>query len=370
MRRPLSVAILGTRGIPAHYGGFETFAEEIACRLAARGWQVRVYGRPGSVGSGALPPGVVSVLLPAVKTKHLETLSHTALSFLHLRRHPTDVALCCNLANAPLLPLATQAGIPTALLVDGFEAERAKWGLSGRGWLTAAEALARHLPSAIVADAGVIERYWQKKSAVPVHRIAYGVEPLSDPGDGILRELGLEPDGYFLYVSRLEPENNAHRVIAAYRRVGGALPLVIVGHAPYAQRYIRRLHRMADSRVRFVGGRYGLAYRQLQAHCRAYIHATEVGGTHPALLEGLAWSPLAIVHDTPENREVAADGGLYFAYRDEAHLAACMTRIADDPAHREAIRARAVARMREHYTWEGVVAAYENLLGELAGGGG
>jgi glycosyltransferase involved in cell wall biosynthesis len=365
MTHKRSVAILGTRGIPAHYGGFETFAQELSSRLAERGWRVVVYGRRGSVGAGTLAPGVESVLLNAVRTKHLETLSHTALSISHLRRNPTDVALCCNLANVSLLPLLKNARIPTALLVDGFEAERAKWGLAGRTWLKAAERIARHAPDMIVADAAVIERYWSARSRSPVTRIAYGVDLETESGRETLDELGLEPDGYFLYVSRLEPENNAHRVIRAYRQVVTDKPLVIVGDAPYAKRYIRELHRLADSRVRFVGARYDRAYRQLQFNCLAYIQATEVGGTHPALLEGLAWSPLVLVHDTPENREVAGDGCWYFPYRDEAALTQLMRRVLDEPESRARTHGLALGRLLAAYNWTNVTDAYETLLSRL-----
>jgi len=367
--KPLSIAILGTRGIPARYGGFETFAEALAMRLAARGHRVTVYGRLGRVGREPefpWPDGVASILLPAVPTKHLETVSHGLASAVHAAAAGYDVAIVCNQANAPLLPVLRAARIPAALCVDGFEEQRAKWGSAARSYLAFCRAAAVRYADALIADARVVAERWRDKSRSPVEYIPYGVDLTPDSGTDALDRLGLAPGGYVLYASRLEPENNAHLVSEAFARVRTDKRLAIVGDAPYARHYIRRLMATRDPRVCFVGGVYGRAYRQLQAHCAAYVQATEVGGTHPALLEGLAWSPCVVVHDTPENREVAGDAALFFHFRDADHLSRQIQHALDNPQLRLELAAKARERVRSQYDWNEVADRYEALLGRLA----
>jgi glycosyltransferase involved in cell wall biosynthesis len=175
------------------------------------------------------------------------------------------------------------------------------------------------------------------------------------------------PDSYFLYVSRLEPENNAHMVISAYRTVPGELPLVVVGDAPYARDYGERVRALAsrDRRVRLLGGVYGDGYRDLQRGARAYVQATEVGGTHPALIEAMGAGNLVLAYATPENSEVV--GGTAILFSDEQELAAGLDLALADPRPPEiaALRAAARARAEAVYSWDAVTDAYERLLSDL-----
>ncbi len=373
-RRP-HVALVGSRGIPGRYGGYETFAEELAVRLVERGWRVTVYGR-----SHVVPPqltgylGVDLVVLPTVRSKYLDTPVHTLLSSLHLGRRsgvePVDAALVVNSANALFVPLLRHAGVPTALHVDGIEKRRAKWGAPGRAVYALSERLACVLPDALVTDAEVIRRHYRERYGVDSWSIAYGVDPRPAAAEGaeVRRRLGLEDRGYFLYVSRFEPENNPHRVVEAYRAVGGDLPLVMVGGAPYAERFIARFRAAADPRVVFPGAIYGEGYRELLAHALAYVHATEVGGTHPALVEAMGYGNCLLVNDTPENREVAGSAALYFRAADPESLAARCEAVRRDPAAARERGRRAAARAAERYGWEAVVDRYEELFRHLIGG--
>jgi len=184
-----------------------------------------------------------------------------------------------------------------------------------------------------------------------------------------MRALGLEPDGYLLYVSRLEPENNALLVVQAYARLATDIPLVIVGDAPYAQSYISAVKAAADERVRFPGYQFGDAYHALQANALIYVQATEVGGTHPALVEALGHRNAVVAHDVPEHREVVGSAGRYFARRDAADLAAQLRALLDDRDAIEDLRARAERRVKEHYSWDAVTAQYEAYFTGLASGG-
>ncbi|RMH22658.1 MAG: DUF1972 domain-containing protein, partial [Acidobacteria bacterium] len=311
--RSLRLALIGSRGIPARYGGYETLMEELAVRLAARGHRVTVYCRTRYTRRHETSfRGVRLVRLPTIPSKHLDTPIHTLLSCLHALGQRYDAALVVNGANAIFLPLLAVAGTPAALHVDGIEQRRAKWGRFGRAVYALSERLACRWPQALVTDAAVIRDHYRQRYGARSWLLTYGVEARPPAATGKLEELGLEPRRYFLYVSRFEPENNPHRVVEAYRRVGGDLPLVMVGDAPYARRFIAALRAAADRRVLFPGAIYGDGYRELLSHALAYVHATEVGGTHPALVEAMGYGNCVVVNDTPENREVMAGCGLLF----------------------------------------------------------
>jgi glycosyltransferase involved in cell wall biosynthesis len=374
---PLRIALLGSRGIPARYGGYETLMEELATRLAARGFAVTVYCR-----SHSTPPGMSSfrgvelAVLPTIATKHLDTPVHTLLSCLAAQRRTYDAALLVNSANALFVPLLQAAGVPVALHVDGIEKRRAKWGAFGRAVYALAERLACILPDALVTDAEVIRRHYLERYGVESTPIAYGVAPAPPPTRATLDRLGLASRRFFLYVSRFEPENNPHRVAAAYRRVPGELPLVMVGGAPYAGGFIAGFTRGADPRILFPGAIYGEGYRELLSHAFAYVHATEVGGTHPALVEAMGYGNCPVVNDTPENREVAGEAGIYFQAAAPETLAAALARLLAAPEEAAARGTAAAARAARLYSWERVTDLYADLLARLAaarrgtGGGG
>ena len=319
--------------------------------------------------------------LDATQRQHLvalgETLHAQRQNFMPGGTHPReqlqgliagerfDAALVVNGANALFLPILGAAGVPTALNVDGIEKRRAKWGRFGRAVYALSERLATFLPDALVTDAEVIRRHYEERYDAPSTPIAYGVDPRPLTATGLLRRLGVESRKYLLYVSRFEPENNPHRVVEAYRRVGGTTPLVMVGGAPYADRFIAGLRAAADDRVRFPGAIYGRGYRQLLSHALAYVHATEVGGTHPALIEAMGSGNCVVVNDVPENREVAGDAAEYFDARRPASLAATLERLARDPARVAELGERAMARARTRFSWEHVTDEYEQLFARL-----
>ena len=362
----MKIALLGTRGIPANYGGFETFAEELSSRLAARGHEVTVYCRSNNVGNaGPQYRGVRLVLLPTIPHKYFDTLAHTFLSTLHLSLRRFDVVLYCNGANAVFTPWPRLLGMPTVLNVDGLERQRRKWNVLARGWYRLSERLSTWFPSAVVSDAKVIQQYYAEAYGKSTQCIAYGAETGKVESTGTLTRWGLRPGEYFLYVSRMEPENNALLVVRAFERAKVANKLVMVGDAPYAADYIRQVKQTSDPRVLFPGAVYGLGYHELQSHCLAYVHATEVGGTHPALIEAMGRGCVVLYLDTPENREVAGEVGL--AYRHDVHaLAQAMESVAGLPdAARQRMGCAALDSARRRYDWAAVVDAYEGLFASL-----
>ncbi|MCG6949074.1 MAG: DUF1972 domain-containing protein [Acidobacteria bacterium] len=362
----MKLAIIGTRGVPANYGGFETFAEELGARLADRGHRVTVYGRHGFI-DPALEEyrGMQLVVLPALRSKHLETVSHTFLSALHAARRGFDAVLMCNAANAPFVRILQMAGVPVALNVDGLERKRRKWGRAGRSYYRLGEYLSARLPNALITDAEVIQRYYRRAYNASSEMIVYGGDLEPPGGTDILTELGLEPGEYLLYVSRFEPENNPDRVAEAYRKVNGLRPMVMVGGAPYARGLTRRVADIADQRVVLPGPIYGEGYRQLLFNCRAYVHATEVGGTHPALVEAMGAGRPVLYYDTPENREVADDVGRRFRFEGENRLETVITDVIDDRRQLEEMGLRSRRRVEERYLWSDVADRYEEVLEAL-----
>ena len=362
----MKIAIIGTRGVPANYGGFETFAEELGARLAARGHQVTVYGRRGFIDPQLGEyRGMRLVVLPALRSKYLETVSHTFVAALHAARRGFDVVLMCNAANAPFIRILQLAGVPVALNVDGLERKRRKWGFAGRSYYRLGEYLAARLPNALITDAEVIHRYYRRAYKAPSEMIVYGGDLEPPMKSDLLNQLGLEPGEYLLYVSRFEPENNPDRVVEAYRRVEGSRSLVMVGGAPYAHSLTRRVAELADERVLLPGPIYGEGYRQLLFNCRSYIHATEVGGTHPALVEAMGASRPVLYYDTPENREVAGGVGSRFSFGGDDNLETVIHSVIDDEERLHEMGRLSTRRVEERYRWSDVADRYEKVLEEL-----
>jgi glycosyltransferase involved in cell wall biosynthesis len=362
----MKIAILGTRGIPANYGGFETFAEQLGTRLASRGHDVSVYGRKHySTTNNPFYKGVRLITLPTIRHKYFDTIVHTFLSVLHATPRKYDVILICNAANSIFAFVPRLLGTPTLVNVDGLERKRKKWNWLGRTYYLVSEWLSTFLPTAIVTDAQVIQDYYATRYKKESEMIAYGAEVARRADPDKLKRFGLEPNRYVLYVSRLEPENNAHLVIEAYQRVKTDLPLVIVGGAPYAEEYIAQLKSTRDPRVKFLGFVFGEDYRALQQNAYCYVHATEVGGTHPALIEAMGAGNCALTLDTPENLEVIGEAGIVYESRND--LARQLQRVLDDPSMIGEYRRRAMARVIQFYNWEQITDQYEELLARLAG---
>jgi glycosyltransferase involved in cell wall biosynthesis len=366
----VKIAIMGIRGIPARYGGFETFAEGLATRLVERGHEVTVYGRSNAIDRNLrVYRGVKITVLPTISHKYLDTVVHTLLCVIHSLRNRYDVILICNAANSLFSWVPRMAGQKVALNVDGIERLRKKWGSLGKAYYRLGEYLATRLPDAIVSDAEVIRDYYCRAYNKDSVMIPYGTEAPETGSTGVLDQFGLRPDGYVLYVSRLEPENNAHLVIEAFKMTATERKLVIVGDAPYAGPYKRSLRTLAkdDGRIIFTGFVFGTGYRELQSHAYCYIQATEVGGTHPALIEAMAFGNCILANGTPENIEVLGDSGLFYRKNETKDLGDKLQYLIEHPEVRAEFQQRARRRARELYSWERVVEQYEQLFLRLTG---
>lgn len=371
MSRPLSIAIIGTRGVPPRYGGFETFAGELSTRLVQDGHDVTVYCRSALYGD--VPKvwnGVRRIELPAIPHKYLETISHALLSAVDALRRRYDVVLVCNAVNAVVIPILKLHRYKVAINVDGIERRRKKWNVLGRFMYQLGESMSVRFSDALVADANVIADYYRDRHGASPHVIAYGSDFPADEADSdVLQRLGVRERAYLLYVSRMEPENNPLPVVRAYRASGISTPLVMVGSAPYSPELLRELQREVGNGVIWPGGLYGTDYRTLQRNALLYIQATEVGGTHPALIEAMASGGAVAALSTPENREVGGDSVIYFDFgggKDD--LAAILKKSLDVPATLDVYRTEARKRAAERYSWSGVTRQYERLFEALCEG--
>jgi glycosyltransferase involved in cell wall biosynthesis len=367
----MKLAILGTRGVPAAYGGFETLAEELSARLVARGHGVTVYARAHGV--GAIVPshrGARVVHLPTLRTKYLDTVVHAALSGVHAAAQGYDAVLVCNGANALLCRLPRLLGASTRIVlnVDGLERNRRKWSALGKLVYALSERLSCVMPDSVVTDARSIETYYKETYGKNSFYIPYGSDLSQPSGREALERLGLVPGGYVLYVSRFEPENNPDAVVRAFRAVPGDTKLVLLGAAPYADALLSRIRAEAagDPRVLLPGALYGEPYRELLANAAVYVHATEVGGTHPALVEAMGFGRPLVVHDTPENREVAGDAALYFDVRDARGLADAIRAISASPETRTKLVEAGRARV-ERFRWDEAAARTLDVFRRAAG---
>ncbi len=365
----MRIAIMGIRGIPANYGGFETFAEELSTRLVEKGHQVTVYGRSNIIKfSERCYKGVELVILPTISHKYFDTVAHTFLCVFHALTRKFDVVLICNSANAIFSFIPRLKGQKVAVNVDGLEWQRDKWNLAGQLFYRVSEFLATFLPDQVVTDSTFIrEYYWRRFKKFSTY-IPYGAPTQKVTTLEVLNKFNVEPGRYILYVSRLEPENNAHLVVKAFEQVKTDLKLVVVGDAPYSTKYIRDLKSTTDPRIIFTGYVFGQGYREFQSHAYFYVQATEVGGTHPALLEGMGFGNCVLANDVPEHREVMRDSGLFFKTSQQDDLRDKMQYLVDHPEVVKDYQAKAVARIAAAYTWNRIADQYETLFAKMNGG--
>lgn len=359
-------AMIGTRGVPACYGGFETAVEEVGSRLVERGHEVTVFCRnsPQTEGVGSTYLGMRRVVLPALRKRSLETLSHTALSAVHPSLRDIDSAIVFNAANSPFLPILRAQGIPVATHVDGLEWKREKWGSGGQTYYRWAESLAVRWSDDLIADAQGIADYYDQEFHAETRLIAYGAPILGDRRSERVAELDLEPNKYHLVVARFERENHVLEIVEGYVRSNSRVPLVVVGSAPYADEYTKAIEEAADGRVRLLGGVWDQDLLDaLYANALTYLHGHSVGGTNPSLLRAGGAGASVIAFDVSFNREVLQGYGRYFSNPEQ--LARRIEQAEADPTdtRRRGLELQeAIAR----YNWDDVADRYERLLTDLA----
>jgi glycosyltransferase involved in cell wall biosynthesis len=366
------IAMIGTRGVPATHGGFETAVEEIGSRIVEAGHEVVVYCRnPGQRLRSYR--GMTLHNLPAVRTKSLDTLSHSGLSALHAAAiDRPDAAVLFNAGNAPYIPVLHAARIPFATHMDGLEWKRAKWAGLGARYYRWAESFAARRSPALIADALGIQAYLRTTYQRDAVYIAYGapsISPGTDRLPGLGEELGIDlpPDGYHLVVARFEPENHLREIVDGYVRSDAKLPLVVVGDTPYSDDYQLAVKAVAeaDDRVTLAGSVWDqTVLDQLYTHCRSYVHGHSVGGTNPSLLRAMGAGAPVTAYDVVFNRETTGGHAKFFTNAREL-----ATHLESDDARGGDPRGEAGREyVTTHYRWDDVAASYLELCHDLAAG--
>jgi glycosyltransferase involved in cell wall biosynthesis len=365
----MKIAMLGTRGVPASYSGFETCVEELGSRLVLRGHQVTVYCRSHHISyDQPVYKGMRLVKLPTIANKYLDTIVHSFLSSLHALTQGYDVALYFIAGNSLVTWIPRLAGQRSLLNVDGLDWKRAKWPPLARRYIQFAERMSAVLPNAIITDSRVVQRYYREVYDAESTYIAYGSDLPRRPAGPTLDRFGLHPRDYVLFVGRLVPENCVHHLVEAWRRLDTDMTCVIVGDAPYAEEYKAELRRLAgnDPRIVFTGYIFGEGYWELSSNAYAFVETSGVGGTHPALVEAMNFGNCVVVHNTPENLETIGDAGLWYHGQAGAEsLRPVLDMLITAPPLVEAYRQRAAERATTVFSWEAVTDGYEALFRDI-----
>jgi glycosyltransferase involved in cell wall biosynthesis len=360
MRR--SVVIIGTRGYPSYYGGFETLVRQLSPYLADQGWDVTVYGRPGSMmmGDPCRDPRIECVITRGVDSKSFSTLSYGLTSAMHAAKRRPDVALVMNVANGYWLPLLKALETPTVVNVDGLEWERAKWGRAARAAFRTGALLTARFADNLVVDSHEIGRRWsdgfnRKGVFIPYGGSLPKAAPLSE---------GLSRRAYALMVARFVPENTVAEFFDAAEELSKRWQVVIVGSSGYGGTLDARAQQLTASnelihwlgRVSDDAKLFGL-----WQNAGVYFHGHSVGGTNPALVQAMACGAPTVARNTVYNREVLGDAGVYVEPNSRA-IALALESVLSDSALQDRLSAAAIARQQGEYTWEHVCKKYAQTL--------
>ena len=368
----MKIALVGSRGIPARYSGFETFYEQLGIRLAARNHDVTVYNRSHFIKDvrGSYR-GVRLVTLPSIPTKHLDTLTHTLISSLHALTQRYDIVYYSIVGNSPLVWIPRITGAKTLLNVDGEDWAREKWGAFARWYQLQCEKIACRTAHIIIADAREVRRRYRDIYRTESIFVPYGGNLARNDATTTLDRWGLQKNGYIFYVGRFVPENAIDLLIRAFRALDTSAKLVITGDAPYMNEYKKQLHDLAfgDDRIVFTGYAFGDDYAQLSSHALLYVQPSGIEGTRPALLDQLGFGNCVVVRDSAANMEVLGGAGYSFNREDpEVSLRETLRDLLANPGKIELMKSKARERIECYYNWEWITDFHVDLFTRLKAG--
>jgi rhamnosyltransferase len=365
----MKIAILGTRGIPPRYGGFETFAQKISSLLAADGHELCVVGENDNASEVEISGGI-----RIMESDFRKSLNPLRFYFNSLKKDGNlfDVVLVCGVGGAVFYPIFRRKGKFLITNVDGMEHLRTKYPFYVKAFVRLSQYFTACLSDRIIADSEEVSRYWKETfpaAAKKVRCIAYGADPAGELNPLHLEKYQLETSGYYLVVARFVPENHIHTIIEAFINSGTSSRLVLVGSAEPG-RYRRRLESFRHKSLIFTGAIYDKpVLDSLRRGAKAYLHGHSVGGTNPSLLEAMAASCICICHDNVYNHEVTSSKQLYF--RNTVELRDVIRKLEMmDQAQSDQFKNAAYIRFVSAYTWEKVKSAYLRVLSESNEGTG
>lgn len=359
-----TVRILGTHGVPANYGGFETAAENVALYLVGKGWRVVVYCQvdDGDTIREDTWRGIERVLIPMRTPGWRGTSKFDLISIRHAARHG-DLCLTFGYNTAIFNTIQRGKGIPNIINMDGIEWSRARWGWMKQSILWANERIGCLVGSHLIADHPQIELHLRTRApARKISTLTYGSETVLAARDDIPESYGLIPGHYLTLIARPIPENSILEIVRAFSRERRGVKLVVLGdYTADVDEYHREVMDAAGDEVMFLGGIYDpTTVQALRFHSLAYVHGHSVGGTNPSLVEAMGCGNAVLAHDNVYNRWVARDGALYFSNSDELHE--LLGGILSSPSLVKELGLASRRRHAEEFTWEHVAGQYEQLL--------
>ncbi len=366
-----AILILGTRGIPAAHGGFETFAEKLALFLVGRGWKVGVYCQDEVE---RIDQRVRSETWRGIELIHIQVASKGPRATLEFdwqcardaaRRQGVCLVLGYN--GAVFLTWLRLKRRKIFTNMDGIEWRRPKWGMAARTWFWLNEWIGAWASHRLVADhPAIADHLATRRPRSAIATIAYGADPVASAPEAPVRALGLEPGRYLISIARIEPDNNILPIVESFCSTKRDMKLVVLGTLSDDIPYHAAIRKAANGSVVLPGAIYDQAtVKALRFHARAYLHGHTVGGTNPSLVEALAAGNMVIAHDNPYNRWTAGAAAIYFT--DKNSCAERMQQALDDDALVKACGVAARARAREAFRWDDVLLAYENEAYHLLG---
>lgn len=365
----MKIAFIGSRGIPARYSGFEQFYEQIAIRLVNRGHKVTVYNRSHFIRDVQHEyKGVRIVSLPSIKTKHLDTISHSALSTLHAIFQDYDIIYYCIVGNSPLTWIPRVFGAKTLINVDGEDWAREKWSGFAKRYQKWCERVACKCSNIVIADAkGILLRYKKTYNYDSIF-VPYGANIKTNKNLDILDKWNLTKNEYILYVGRFVPENSIDILINAFKKLKTNKKLVIIGDAPYANEYKQYLHTLAssDDRIIFTGYAFNDVYEQLSSHAYFYVQPAGIDGTRPALLDQMGFGNCVLVRNSTVNMEVIGNCGVFFDRTNlEQSLTDKMQYLLNNLHIVKSFKEKVTSRIKNYYNWEWITYFYEVLFEKI-----
>lgn len=359
-----SVAVIGTRGYPSYYGGFETAVRKLAPYLADQGWNVTVYGRKEQIrlDDPKCDQRVFSIVTPGIDSNAASTLSYGFTAVMHAIFRRPDVVLMMNVANGYWVPLLKLRRIPVVINVDGIEWHRAKWGKLAKKVFFGGAKLTAKFGDHLVFDAKAIADFWELEFNRNGTFIPYG----GDQVDRLPVEPGLKPNGYVLVVARFVPENTIQEFVEAAVRLAEDYDIVIVGSGAEGSPIQTQVRSLAESssRVQWLGHiSDDRRLYSLWQHAGVYFHGHSVGGTNPALVQAMACGANVVARDTVYNREVLGEAGTFTSSEPSAieeQIRSMMTDRVTASRNRDLARRRAAS----DYAWSDVNAAYERVISD------
>jgi glycosyltransferase involved in cell wall biosynthesis len=365
----MKIALIGTRGIPASHGGFETCVEEIGQRLAQKGHNVWVYSKKTDLNKCSRHyKGMTIVTVPRMNIKGFETLFSTIISVFHSLFYRFDLHMVFNGANSPALFIYKILKLKYVLNTDGLEWKRDKWGFLGKNYYKLSERISVLLCNNLISDSKGIHDYYKKRYNADSTIIAYGADipPVysDDKVNPILDKLGISKNNYLLQVTRFEPENYPLLTLRAFNLIKSDCKCLLIGGANFRSLYLDKIENEGRKNKNiilpgFIYHKEHLEIISQNAFC--YIHGNSVGGTNPALLQAMAAGRPVIALDCIFNRETLGENGFFYK-RNEHDLSNKICYIFEHSQVAEGKAQKAIEIIRLKYNWDLITNQYESLF--------